>query len=712
MKKMTLSDLKSRIINNPNPIFNEELEFEEFIVLEAIGKKSIYFQRETRFLHGARFQGVTMNFEGAFFVEKLTIGDVARIKFTDCVFNEIVVIKSYNTFLSFQNCTINSIYFEESRIIEDLVFENTNINEFKSLESDFSKLKFCSSKKEIRIKKLCIVGRTVNFLEFTNIEIGSKNEVDLEYVSLKLNSKIAKVIFQNTISYNNVDFNGDINTIIFENKPIFEFLNIYGKVELINFNNQVAIKKVLNISATIGKLLEISAKSKINECKFDGAEINKFYISGGEIGLISFTKQNFKEKINISGGKIIEIAIESNLNNLLEIRPEDRIQIGLFNQFAFSEVSINDLDGMLDIKEINFVNFAFPKDRNSDFSGFAVDSLSFIDFYNYGNISFSNLNDGIPIIGNLQIRNSDLGKMLFMNCDFTGSELDFVSSKISEIFLAGTSMPTSSKINSSAEPTGFDFENKRLALTQLKKVFDNRGDSLNSTKFHQTELEVWEKEIFSQDDEEKGSSINNQNWFEKRKLKVFNWISEKLFPEYWNLNIQNLEHKKLIFSQYKKMYEGRGDTVKAIEYQGKELDVHRTILWENGGQYLERLQLSLNKYSNNFGQSWHWAVCWIIGLGIFIYIFYCRSLGFTVGSGSPNDIETFNKLFSYFVEFINPIRKGEFIQIPMFIDGKIKSEYVTITGCARVIDFFWRIVITYLGYQLIQAFRKYSKKTS
>lgn len=605
MKKMTLSDLKSRIINNPNPIFNEELEFEEFIVLEAIGKKSIYFQRETRFLHGARFQGVTLNFEGAFFVEKLTIGDVARIKFTDCVFNEIVVIKSYNTFLSFQNCTINSIYFEESRIIEDLVFENTNINEFKSLESDFSKLKFCSSKKEIRIKKLCIVGRTVNFLEFTNIEIGSKNEVDLEYVSIKLSSKISTVNFQKTTCYNNVDFNGEINDINFVDKPLFYNINITGKLMSIKFNNKVIVKNELNIKGIIGKLIQILPTSNIKSCVFNGTDINQFVIFGGDIGMISFEKPNFQEKIIISGGNMGEIIIATNINKVLEIRPENKMQIGVFNQFSFSEVSINDLDGMLDIKEINFVNFAFPKDRNSDFSGFAVDSLSFIDFYNYGNISFSNLNDGIPIIGNLQIRNSDLGKMLFMNCDFTGSELDFVSSKISEIFLAGTSMPTSSKINSSAEPTGFDFENKRLALTQLKKVFDNRGDSLNSTKFHQAELEVWEKEIFSQDDEEKGPSIYNQNWFEKRKLKVFNWISEKLFPEYWNLNIQNLEHKKLIFSQYKKMYEGRGDTVKAIEYQGKELDVHRTILWENGGQYLERLQLSLNKYSNNFGQSWH-----------------------------------------------------------------------------------------------------------
>ncbi len=160
------------------------------------------------------------------------------------------------------------------------------------------------------------------------------------------------------------------------------------------------------------------------------------------------------------------------------------------------------------------------------------------------------------------------------------------------------------------------------------------------------------------------------------------------------------------------MYEGRGDAVKAIEYQGKELDVHRTNLFKTGGQYWERFQLSLNKYSNNFGQSWQWAVSWIFGLGIIIYIFYCRSLGFSFGSGNPNEIETYETLFSYFFEFINPIRKGEFIQMPLLINGKIENEYVTITPIARVIDFAWRIIITYLGYQLIQAFRKYSKKTS
>lgn len=706
MKKMTQSDIKSIIFNNPNPIFDEELEFVDYIELTVIRNKTVKFNKKTVFSHGARFQGVELIFNGAVFHESLEIENVSNIQFINCHFNNIKVTDCPKVFLNFRNCEINAIYFERTRHSEDLTFESTIINEFKSLESDFSRLQFISSIKNITIGRLVITGKTINSLEFINVECGNKSDNSSEYVSLKLDSKISKVIFQDTITYNNIDFHGEINTINFVSKPIFHFLNIYGKVEFINFNNQVVIKKLLNITGIIGKLLQISPTSKIKECKFDGAEINKFEISGGEIGLVNFFKvKAFSEKITITGGNIGEITIATKLNNQLEIRPEESVQIGVFNQFEFSEVTINDIDDLLTILNINLIDFVFPKDKTSYFSGFKINSLNFIDFYNYGNISFSNLNDGLPIIGNLQIRNSDLGKMLFMNCDFTGCEMDFVSSKISEIFLAGTSMPSSTKINSSVEPKGIDFENKRLALTQLKKVFDNRGDSLNSTKFHKAELEVWENELHRQEDEEKGAIINNHNWLKKIKLKIFNWISIKLFPEYCNLSIQDLEHKKLIYSQYKKMYESRGDAVKAIEYQGKELDVHRTILFKVGGQYWERFQLSLNKYSNNFGQSWQWAVCWIIGLGIFIYIFYCRSLGFTLGSGKPNEIETFKTLFSYFFEFINPIRKGEFIKL----DG---DNYYPISNSARVIDFIWRIVITYLGYQLIQAFRKYSKKTS
>lgn len=263
-----------------------------------------------------------------------------------------------------------------------------------------------------------------------------------------------------------------------------------------------------------------------------------------------------------------------------------------------------------------------------------------------------------------------------MNCDFIEFEMEFLSSKISEIFLAGTSMPDSSKINNSEELGEISLYNKRLALTQFKKVLDNRGDSFGATKYNEAELE--------------------------------NWLL--VIPK------TDLENQKFIYSQFKKMYEGRGDTVKAIEYFGLEMDKQREILWTKYGwtfgKFWERLQLSLNKYSNNFGQSWQWAIGCIIVSGVVFYTLYCLSLGFHTGNSSTEDKQRFWTLASYFFEFINPIRKGEFIQVPLLINGKIENEYVTITPRARVIDFAWRIIITYLGYQLIQAFRKYSKKTS
>jgi len=390
-----------------------------------------------------------------------------------------------------------------------------------------------------------------------------------------------------------------------------------------------------------------------------------------DIGSLQFNDSDEIKSLNINGCFISDLTVSSNVLKSLEILGSDKkTKLNLLKIEEFVEINCDAKDKDIEIINLEFANCTIPKDKGIKFYNTKIQNLSFQASLIYGNVIFTDVKtekDGL-----FKILNSDLGKMIFMKCDFSNYKMHFVSSKITEIFLAGTTMPASNKINNEKDFEGIHIGNKRLAFTQLKKVFDNRGDSFGATKYNEAELD--------------------------------NWLSE--IPK------TDLENEKLIYSQFKKMYEGRGDTVKAIEYQGKELDVHREILRKAGGQYWERFQLSLNKYSNNFGRSWHWAVGWILGLGFLMYTFYCWSLGFTTGSGNPNEIDTFKTLFSYFFEFINPIRKGEFIQIPMFIDGKIKREYVTITSWARFIDFFWRIVITYLGYQLIQAFRKYSKKTS
>ncbi|MCF2489924.1 hypothetical protein [Dyadobacter sp. CY347] len=78
-----------------------------------------------------------------------------------------------------------------------------------------------------------------------------------------------------------------------------------------------------------------------------------------------------------------------------------------------------------------------------------------------------------------EIYNSDLGKISFISCDFAAMELRFKASKIVEIFLAGTEMPK--------ELIG-DATSQQIGYGQLKKVYENRGDSVASQEYLRKEL--------------------------------------------------------------------------------------------------------------------------------------------------------------------------------------------------------------------------------
>lgn len=134
---MTQSEIKRNILSNPSPIFDEEIIFDELIELTGIRHKSVMFNKKITFLKKAKFQGVDLFFRNAVFNESLTIENVSKITFINCSFNDIIVQNSQTLHLNFKKCLIKSIYFEKCRHDDDLTFENTIINEFKSLESDF-----------------------------------------------------------------------------------------------------------------------------------------------------------------------------------------------------------------------------------------------------------------------------------------------------------------------------------------------------------------------------------------------------------------------------------------------------------------------------------------------------------------------------------------------------------------------------------------------
>lgn len=98
---------------------------------------------------------------------------------------------------------------------------------------------------------------------------------------------------------------------------------------------------------------------------------------------------------------------------------------------------------------------------------------------------------GPPVLSEsstFELLNSDLGKTSFVDSHLGNGEMLFRNSKLTEIFLAGTELPQYSN------RTGADnsFQNL-LALSQIRKVYENRGDNVVAADYQAQELEVLRK---------------------------------------------------------------------------------------------------------------------------------------------------------------------------------------------------------------------------
>ncbi len=176
------------------------------------------------------------------------------------------------------------------------------------------------------------------------------------------------------------------------------------------------------------------------------------------------------------------------------------------------------------------------------------------------------------------------------------------------------------------------------------------------------------------------------------------------------------EQKRLAFGQFKKIYENQGDQAGALRYLAYEMEAYRKQLklgkkklgtWNSKARWdnrWERFILFLNRHSTNYGNSWgRGAVVTLLAI-IVAFGGYCLILGYRLG----NDFGKFIDLASFAPQYLNPFRdedSGQFFEILQ------KDGLDNISGLARLWDYFWRIIIAYLVYQTIQAFRKLGRSS-
>ena len=216
--------------------------------------------------------------------------------------------------------------------------------------------------------------------------------------------------------------------------------------------------------------------------------------------------------------------------------------------------------------------------------------------------------------------------------------------------------------------------------------------------------------------------------FENAKLSVDNsnllglFYTDTLLPKEVNssevTDQKRDEQVRDTYSQLKTVAEKQNDRQSSLYFQSKAnhklFSLAKSNLTSKKGSWLnyfnpfrkgwgEFFQLFLNKWSNGFGQSYLRALVVFVILTIPLYVLYVLVISpeINLGLDCSYTLKVFLNYWGDYFQFINPLRPVNFLHE--------KTGCIEPSGWIRVIDWFSRIVIFYLSYQFVQAFRKYGR---
>jgi hypothetical protein len=376
-----------------------------------------------------------------------------------------------------------------------------------------------------------------------------------------------------------------------------------------------------------------SEKFEGTELRFEGGTFSDISISGGSYDSIIFSGGDF-EYINIFGSfkkiekVIIDLDRDININYLEIDFTESNCKMYKFQSLIHTIRKGQNGTGI--IKDL-CLKGVISKDVYCEFVNFSTpEKIDCDNLTNFGNIYFKDIrplpNYIIKDTNVFRLFNTDLGKTTFMGSDFSNLYLDFQSSKITESFISDSILPK--------EPL-------RTHLATLTK-------------------------------EEKISLLNQQ---------------------------------RSAFSQIKKIYENRGDTVTALEYYAKEMD----ILNNNPAtKFSEWINLKLSELSTIHGTDWSRGLLSTLIASTILFFLFCLSVNIYPSLTCTGWSYFWDIIFPNYFEFLNPLHKSK--EIVSNLRQLKEHESITISGLTSITDFMSKIIITYCQFQLVQAFRKHGKK--
>lgn len=548
-------------MNNTTPTLRDLSSTDLVKIIAGRARNDLHLSRSYLYHHGEGTQILIENYNIA--PDTLGVVNIQQaaspllLIFRNCVIKQLE-INHYISDLRFENCQIDSLIFANGNIgklsiiqetgkIDEIIAKQNTIGEFH-FNCNIGKLIFESSGKHINGR----LEGEVGFLEIQKI-----NSIAL--VSLGVIGEC--LIVSSTYPFKNAPVN--IKDLKIANAGLFssQLSGLFESIELINVSGPVFINELV--------------------C------LKNFTIKGNNGNVTQILLSN-----TYIGG---DFAIRDTLPNLTTTTGNEFVYINrLLVKNSLVGLSLSNTEGLaqLYINHICFEDLAIIKDTYWSIQGLYCHRIDFVHFRNAGTGSFSNTTGGnfeplgltyAELIGiskaesfklvqltqnirrtngdsatkMLYLRSSDLGKINFVDADFSDFSLNFYSAKLNEIFLAGSKMPKTVKaINLDREGTDPKHQ-ERIAYSQLKKLLEQQGDLLASNEYFAGEMnayyesltwktDFWEKlPLFLN----RISSNHGQSWI--RALVTTVWVTALFYAVFLTslgllpanpFKIENLSH--------------------------------------------------------------------------------------------------------------------------------------------------------------------------
>lgn len=646
-------------------------------------------------------------------VSHFTNSEIHRFEFAENEIEKTQLSHCNTPDIIISNCRMNYFIVDDTSYTGDInVLSKSDIKRIQLSKSTSGTIFIEESKtEELLLESYAATDIAIIRVEQISIKIDTttiNGDVECEAAqvldTLISNSTVSNIIYEKC-TQKIFEHRSSKSKNVFQKKCQLDTLIINGgKIDFLDFTNSSTQSFIVKKSTVANINLEQS--KAINKCELTDSFVREFNIENSQTGNINLRNNrindfSINENSNIGdivceGSIIANIDFENvttgdlTLSKLvcgeLYIHRTTVEDITIMNNSHIAELEMEYLNA--DSKTLLLSNSIIEKfhviqDKPYKISS-EISTIFEIDFFDivFSKDSYLHLSD--TVINKLNIDSFlNLGVIVLNNI-----------SSVNKINQIKKTKRENQEIYTLSDNWHFEYDNFQR-ISQFSLV----NSDLGKTQFIGCKINSFQKFVF------KNSKL----------LDVF--VADTLMPKRDKISIEEddsshtllLEQRRIALSQFKKIYETRGDTVRSMEYLAEEMEVYREQLkhqkttnnkewWNNKS---ERFNLWLNRFSSYYGNNWLRAASLTLVINAVLFWLYCWRLGFGIAVPNDKSWAMFKKLFSYSFEFLNPLRKADFLQ-----------SVAEPTNSARVVDYISRIIIAYFVYQTIAAFRKFGKKST